>query len=427
MKYLILISLFVLSLSIVSFAAQDSLANAGKNTVQKATDIPAKSQVNQSLEEEDLLIDEADEKKTAASRGDTLEKKQITAESRKDSGSAVSQSPGVHADSGKVATPAPGQKSDSSAVPASDQAYAPVVKHLDTLRAPATIESIHSINFAKNLKNYRSPKVAMFLSLLVPGLGQAYVKKYYKTGIFVAIEATAIGFSVAFNKKGKDQETKAKNFANDTNNFDYEKMKTYYDGLMSFLKDPANFATTESNPDSAAKAILNDIFYNDTNLISFAQANKYKSQEFYSTIESNTYVQGWKDCQPSLTQIIGGDSAFFAGDFKYRRSDSLKYKFNRIDTSNGKVDSLIYGYSPNQNTFKDMMSKSNSYYKTAQLILITMIINHVVSAVDALISAKAYNDELINKESVWRHISIEQQTVDAGSRSIPGCALTFHF
>ena len=74
-----------------------------------------------------------------------------------------------------------------------------------------------------------------------------------------------------------------------------------------------------------------------------------------------------------------------------------------------------------------MMSKSNSYYKTAQLILITMIINHVISAIDALISAKAFNDELINKESVWRHISIEQQTVDAGSRSIPGCALTFHF
>ena len=33
----------------------------------------------------------------------------------------------------------------------------------------------------------------MFLSLIVPGLGQVYTKHYVKAGVFVALEATAMG------------------------------------------------------------------------------------------------------------------------------------------------------------------------------------------------------------------------------------------
>jgi hypothetical protein len=56
-----------------------------------------------------------------------------------------------------------------------------------------------------------------------------------------------------------------------------------------------------------------------------------------------------------------------------------------------------------------MMSKSNDYYKLANTILAVMIINHLVSAVDALIGAMAYNNELLGKETFWRHVNIEPQ------------------
>jgi hypothetical protein len=74
-----------------------------------------------------------------------------------------------------------------------------------------------------------------------------------------------------------------------------------------------------------------------------------------------------------------------------------------------------------------MVSKSNDYYKTAQAILFVMLINHVISSVDALISAKAYNDALLGKESFWQHISIEQQFVKAGSANGVGCAMRIQF
>jgi hypothetical protein len=429
MKNIVFLSLFVFLQTAISFAAQDSVsnsaANAGKNSVQKTQVVPVKTPASKTLEEEDILVDETEAKKNAPSPESTAQKKELSAQSITDSLSSGQKNAAAVADSGKTA-PVAQQKADSAASASStDTTGAPAGKEKETIAAPATVESIRSIDFAKNLKDYRSPKVAMFLSLLVPGLGQAYVKKYYKTGIFVALEATAIGFSVAFNSKGKKQETNARSFADA--NYDFEKMKNYYDGLYGFIR---GLSEGENNADSAASAQINDIYYMDTNLNSFKEASKTKSQDFYRTIESNSYVHGWNDCQPPLTFItdVTRDSVY-AGGYKYSRSDSVKYKVIRIDSATGKVvdSSLVFGYSSKQIQFTNMMSKSNSYYKTAQQILFTLVINHVLSAVDALLSAKAYNDELIGKESVWRHIGVEQQMVDVGSNTVPGCALTFRF
>ena len=427
MKFIIVLSFFILSQCALSFAAQDSAAATDKEAVQKGQENPVKESTVQTMEEEDILFDEAEAKKTAQSAVDTAGEKQLSAPSIIDSLPTAKKTLEASADSQKTAPPLGEQKADSAAASAAaDTAVAPAEKKSETVRAPATVESIRSINFAKNLKDYRSPKLAMFLSLLVPGLGQAYVKRYYKTAIFVALEATVIGFSVAFSNKGKQKNIEAKEFADE--NYDYQTMKDYYDKLrVFFLSD----MQSENDPDSAAQARIFDIYMDDS-LSSFTQAYANRSEEFYRTIEANSFVQGWKDCQPKpdFTLNVNSDSIIYAGGYKYRKNDSLKYKVIRIDTAKGKnvVDStLIFGYSPKQNEFSQMVSKSNSYYKTAQNILFSMVINHIVSAVDALISAKAYNDELIGKESVWRHISIEQLMVNAGSSSIPGCALKVRF
>jgi len=71
MRYIIFIPLFVVSLFAVSLAAQDSAAQAGKNTAPKVQDSPAKSSAAQTLEEEDMLIDETVARKTAGSAADT--------------------------------------------------------------------------------------------------------------------------------------------------------------------------------------------------------------------------------------------------------------------------------------------------------------------------------------------------------------------
>jgi hypothetical protein len=432
MKYAAVIFSFIFFQFITVFAAQDSVSNAstgaGKNVVQNAPVVPAKPGSAKTLEEEDILVDEAEAKKVLPIPENAAEKKELAAPETKDT-PAQTKNAGAGADSGKNAPVAKDSPDSTTAVSAAETGGAPIAAQVPQTAAPVQVESIRSINFAKNLKDYRSPKVAMFLSLLVPGLGQAYVKRYYKTGIFVALEATAIGFAVAFNSKGKDQATKAKSFADA--NYKYIKMKSYYDNLRRLFGE---LAAGESDADSSANAQINEIFMEGDSLKSFHAWSEGKSQEYYSIIEdpSSPYVQGWTDCQPPIDWVttMGGSTVKDTAGFRYVKSDSAIYQVIRIDTANHKekvLDSMVYGYSPNQLQFKSMMSKSNNYYKTAQNILFAMVINHVVSAVDALLSAKAYNDELIGKETVWRHISVDQNMVDVGSRSVPGVAVSLRF
>lgn len=365
------------------------------------------------IEEEDLLVDEGDVKKHAANQAAV-----------KDSLSGHGALP-MHTDSAKAPGPNAAAVSDTQNNALQGNKAAGLTVHKDSLNTagpvreekkplpPPTVESVRSINFAKNLKDYRSPKVAMFLSLIVPGLGQAYTKHYVKAGVFVALEATAIGLSVACSNLGKKKYDEGIKFANQ--NFDFNKFNTYYNELSDYI-------LRQEGGDSAAitptQEKLNGIYF-DT-LHGITAAFNQKSAEFYRDLEgqSNPYVQGWKDCEPTLkeiTEFTGEDKKFIRNtnyEFKYLpypdpTDSTLKYLVVRFDTAGNKLDSGLFGYSPNQSTYSTMISKSNDYYKLANTILTVMIINHLVSAVDALIGAMSYNNHLLGRESFWQHINIE--------------------
>ena len=372
------------------------------------------------IEEEDLLIEEGEVKKNAAKEAavkDSLARQQIAAPVKVDS--AQAQTPDTQKTvlpSEKVENPAANKDSLNAAAQAEKK---PI--------EPARVESVHSINFAKNLKDYRSPKIAMFLSLLVPGLGQVYTKHYVKTGIFVALEATAIGLSVAYNGKGKKQYTDGKTFAD--RNFDFNKFTAYYKDLYDYIKGTGG-------GDTIANEKLNGIYFDTLHAIS--GAFKEKSAEYYRDLEgkSNPYVQGWNDCEPSLPEIndAGASGGVIKGKFFHYKAHSdptdtnLLYLVDRYDTASNKLqEEGLFGYSPNQVTYSNMMSKSNEYYKLANTILTVMIINHLVSAVDALIGAMSYNNDLLGRESFWQHIKIDQQWVDGGLNPCPGLALRVRF
>jgi len=110
----------------------------------------------------------------------------------------------------------------------------------DTLPpVPVVVEKTRSVNFAKNLKEYRSPRKAMFLSLLLPGLGQAYAKTYWKTAIFGSIEAALVATSISFAVRGKQIKDKAHSFAD--KHYNNEKFVTYFNNINAKLSEPDGF------------------------------------------------------------------------------------------------------------------------------------------------------------------------------------------
>jgi Family of unknown function (DUF5683) len=294
--------------------------------------------------------------------------------------------------------------------------------------APVKIEAARQINFAKNLKEYRSPKLAMLMSLIVPGLGQAYVKSYVRAGLYILAEAAIIGTSVAYNNMANDRYNQAKSFAN--RNYSGSKMVAYYDSLLLFLQNPAFNVAPLSDSDANAK--MNDIYF-DT-LKSFKHGDSTKSQSFYSTIESSEYIQGWKDCQPTLSQIAAVNAGIQLPDqanykYTYTRYDTLEYTYlvSMQDKTSGATVGLDYGYSDSLLAYRKIMNQYHDNSRIATNILFILLVNHVVSAVDALISANVYNSNLLGKQSFWRNIDLEPFVAGSGITSGPALTLRLRF
>jgi hypothetical protein len=350
---------------------------------------------------------------------------------------ADSARPAADTNGAKAVTAPPAAPSSGSAAGASPPATTAAANQ-GTQPAVVKIEDARPINFARNLKEYRSPKLAMLLSLAIPGLGQVYIGKksnYLKAGAYVAVEAAIIGASAYYFNKGDTKYNQAKNYANA--NYSFDSMLVYYNKLFSFFKNDPH----QNLDNSMAQGKLNDIYIDtitDTASNFFkSYNNNHPSQEYYHTIENSEYIHGWRGCEPSLDDIekvSSGDTINVSGyQFLYQRAaDSVSFLVNLIDRTTGRAltgsgNELQFGYSPYQREYKTMMDESNKFYKTATYVLFVILVNHVVSAVDALISAKAYNDGLLGKQTFWDNLSVQPTTAFSGQYLSPGLSMRIRF
>ncbi|MCL2689353.1 MAG: DUF5683 domain-containing protein [Chitinispirillia bacterium] len=247
---------------------------------------------------------------------------------------------------------------------------------------PAIIEDGRSINFAHNLSEYRSPRLAMLLSLLVPGLGQAYSKSYIKAGAFAAVEIAAIGTAISFNNSGKSKKREAHRFAD--RHFSIDSLKRY-DGLM--------------RPKFEDEKIGIELPFDTT----FYNSAVRRESFFYESIRGAYFAPGWIDLHPVIDDIVSNsDENPFEQDW--------------------------FGSSRHQATYNSMMKDSKSKHDAVNYVLYVILVNHIASAIDAGFTARAYNANLLGKDNtVWERISVEQQYVFSGKELSPGIALRLKF
>ncbi len=418
--------------------AKPAVVAASKDTANKAgvpaaapkqAGSPKKKAVEEDLYEEMLVPEEGVPQpvvaQPAAKKADTAAAKAAAQARRPDTSKAAVSAPVKEAilpvsDTGKAA-PAPAAAVQTADTSRKQAAVAKVA-------TPVRIEEAKPINFAKSLKDYKSPKLAMLLSLIIPGLGQAYVKSYVRAGLYLVAEGAIIGASVAYSNIGKKQYDQATAFAD--RNYSFDKMINYYNSLYTYLD-----GIVYQN-DTQASDKLNGIYFDtlSSTSSSFYKSHKAKSSQYYQTIQSAEYVQGWNDCQPSLSSILNNASPGDpldpqpGGKYNYTRYDTAEYQYLvQLQDKNGTVTGPYYGYSDSAVAFQSMISKSNDNYKIASNILFILLVNHVVSAIDALISANAYNQQLLGKQTFWNHINLEPNIAGSGINSGPGLALRMQF
>ncbi len=236
----------------------------------------------------------------------------------------------------------------------------------------------------------KSPWIAGGLSLLLPGAGEIYDESYWKSALFLAVEAGAWILAYSWDKQGDRQTDSFQDFANA-----HWSVVQYAQFAQDKLTDP-KVTYKWLKPGTEGQAPWDRVDWNELNRMERDIAGYYShtlpphgDQQYYEEIgKYPQYNQGWNDANLSLSP----DYATVKGNLT---PNDLFYALER--------------------------GKANTYYEHATLFVSVAIINHLVSSIDAALSAGWYNSRV--------HAEMGIQTVPAGTTTInvPVMKLAYRF
>ncbi|MCX6157678.1 MAG: hypothetical protein WCK13_06235 [Ignavibacteriota bacterium] len=204
----------------------------------------------------------------------------------------------------------------------------------------------------------KSPILGAVLSAVIPGAGQFYGKNYIKTGIFLAVEAGLWVVYAVFQGKGNDQTTTYQNYAN--GNWD---MRRYAQWLkdQSFTGSPG--IDMNSN-DVTLRAQINAC----ESASGFShQLPPPGDQQYYEVIgKYQTYIAGWSS---AVGQNIN-------------KTNYETYHLTQVSD------------------YMDSRQTANDYYNKGTTTLMVVLLNHLASAVDGVLTVNSYNNKYVLKGGV---------------------------
>jgi len=271
------------------------------------------------------------------------------------------------------------------------------------LLGPVKVSKVNGMDEMKG--RYKSPRKAMFMSLVIPGAGQMYVGgstfTYVRGGVYLALEAALWGgwYYYSIYKYDK-QVSRYKKFAKshysigryergmrdlynaDAVNYESEFRRRYLGSRESFCEGIFGSATMHGCYDKTY------LYYNDEDYkVDFVNNPKSlrsemdkisfdSPSEVYQLISGQDYVLGWDDVEDVAV------------------ATSLELEDPNSET-------VILGTSENMKEYRSMRSKANDYADMQVWFFGGLILNHIVSAVDALFTANAHNKSLYAEELSW--------------------------
>lgn len=239
-----------------------------------------------------------------------------------------------------------------------------------------------SLDSSVKLNSYKSPFVSGTLSVILPGSGQIYNRSsFWRTALYLIIEATSWYCYFLFDKKGNDLTISFQNFADDHwdvgryINWIQKNYKNWNDSLI-------DKTIIKNNLDSIY--ISDDLNKKNWERIDFDKLNKIERS--ITPFSHTLYNHG----EQQYYEMIGKYSQFRSGwDDHNFNGDTIKI----YDPSFTSTNNTDYTY---------QRANTNKILGYTNVVIATIILNHIASAIDAVISSNTNNKVNFNAQTYFK-------------------------
>ncbi len=299
------------------------------------------------------------------------------------------------------------------------------------------------INSSLNHMSFKSPGKALLYSGILPGMGQVYMKKWQRGLLFVALDGIAIGTMYHNDILAEEKEEEYINYANEHWDFgrwihDYYKWYEYKEGDSAWNAIREVFINYSDSTSGCAQDPTEGKCYADiwghSHKVEFTYDESIMSsssddfKQVFKDLCGNSYIFD-RDCSNEVVSLYdnNGDTInvikshhFYEGIQKYDMffagwddNDSVFVVTKQHGDKNAT--------SSNQIAYRSLWSDYNKIKTLAGHGGKFMLINRVVSMVDALLLAKKWN----NKYNV--QLSINAYPDLRNKSGLGGVKLSLHF
>ena len=234
------------------------------------------------------------------------------------------------------------------------------------------------------LPGQKSVGKAVVFSAVLPGSGQFYAKSYVKAAVFLAVEVTAWAVNISYTKKGDEKDSEFKQYAG--GNWDEYRYWSYVNWVAANNPDYENFDlfpyVEKDAPNGGKLYLIPPEYYNNNRDQIINTLREVEQNEFSHRLPTTITQQYY--------EMIGK----YPGQFGNAWSDAS------FDRQYSGPDNITY----NNNFYMDMRDEANRYYDIAQYGLMAVLINHVVSAIDAGFTTRNYNRKQVKMEMSYNNL-----------------------